>query len=649
MNTPNKRHRARIHRNARTRTFAATACVTLAATTASVGIATPAHATFQGDNGTIAFTTVVNGVERITVAKPDGSGQHLLDPIGPGMSVPPSLHQAVYSPDGSRIAFVENNSPFGLWTGNADGTHLVRLTTPASLTADGDPAWSPDGTKVFFTRFGRNPATAQIFSTFADGSGGTSPLAPTPTGFIDSAPDVAPNGDVAFMRTDGPAPGVYVRRANGAVALFAANGRNPSYNPLGTLLAYGCQVIIAGKGICDKPTAGGPETFIPGTGFGEDPVWSPNGFKLLYQVSPPNVATHLQTVDVNSGTITDLPGAAGDEPSWQPLRRITIDRVGGDDRIDTAVATSQLGYDNVGAGARQAGGAVLTRADSFADALAGSALAAHTNAPLLLTATGGLDPRVEAELKRVLKPGSQVTLLGGPDVMSPAVEARVAALGFTTRRLAGPDRYATAVAIAAAITPSPDRILVATGNNFPDALAAGAAAGTGKNSVVLLSDDRTLPSSTAAYLASRTAATTGLFGVGDQGVAALRTAFPADRVTTVAGPDRFATAAAVAGTFFTGPTAPHTVGLAIGTNWPDALAGGAVLGAHGAPLLLADGSHLPAVEGDYAAAHAGSLDEVLAFGGTDVVPDGAAFAIGDAAGVPGLRSSFVNRKAPFLP
>jgi hypothetical protein len=111
----------------------------------------------------------------------------------------------------------------------------------------------------------------------------------------------------------------------------------------------------------------------------------------------------------------------------------------------------------------------------------------------------------------------------------------------------------------------------------------------------------------------------------------------------------YATAAAVARTFFTGPTTPHTLGLAVGSNWPDALAGGALLGAHTAPLLLAAGASLPAVEGDYAAGAAPAVDELLAFGGTDGVPDAAAFAVGNLVSVPGQRSFFVNRTAPFLP
>jgi hypothetical protein len=71
------------------------------------------------------------------------------------------------------------------------------------------------------------------------------------------------------------------------------------------------------------------------------------------------------------------------------------------------------------------------------------------------------------------------------------------------------------------------------------------------------------------------------YAVGGQAAAADPTA------TAVVGGDRYATAALVATTLFTGPT---TFGAALGTNYPDALAGAAHIGALGGPLLLVAGS-----------------------------------------------------------
>lgn len=613
------------------------------------------------ENGLIAFQTPVGNGVGIALAHADGSGFHVLDLRAPGMASPPVLSYPAVSPDGSRIAFAatEGGGSNGVWTVGIDGTHLVRVTTAPPHNVDIEPAWSPDGTRVYFTRATDGEQTSQIMSAFADGSGGAAPLFTGFTGFHDGSANVGPDGSVAFTRSDGPDPGVYVRSPNGNVTLFARDGANPSYNSQGSAIAFDAPVAFAGRGIFFKTTFDNTSTFIQGTGFGTDPSWSPDGFKIVYRDASPDKGFHLKVVEVDSDTITGVNtgvplSVSESAPSWQAARAVTVDRMGGPDRIDTAVDASRLGYSDAGsAGGRPAGGAVLTRADSFADALAGSALAAKLHAPLLLTDTRSLDPRVAAELKRILKPGAQVTLLGGADVMSQQVADQVAGLGFSTRRLEGADRYGTAAAIAEAISPNPARILVATGGNFPDALAAGAAAGAsdaaGKDAVVLLSDDRTLPGPTAGYLAAHSGAGVELFGIGDQGVAALRSRFPAGRVGAAAGVDRFATAAAVARTFFTGSTTPRIVGLAVGNNWPDALSGGALLGAHAAPLLLADGAQLPAVEGDYVSETAASVDEVLVFGGADVVPDAAAFAAADRAGLPGVRDYFVDRVGPGLP
>jgi Cell wall binding domain 2 (CWB2) len=146
---------------------------------------------------------------------------------------------------------------------------------------------------------------------------------------------------------------------------------------------------------------------------------------------------------------------------------------------------------------------VLARSDLFPDALAGVPLAAASTGPLLITPPTQLDGRVAAEMQRILPLDRPVYLLGGTGALSQAVEEQVKALGYTTvTRLAGPDRFATALAIAIQVEQvlgeAPFVVLVATGRNFPDALAAGAAAGFG--GVVVLSNDATLPQPVRDYV-----------------------------------------------------------------------------------------------------------------------------------------------------
>src|SRR4029077_18815294 len=113
---------------------------------------------------------------------------------------------------------------------------------------------------------------------------------------------------------------------------------------------------------------------------------------------------------------------------------------------------------------------------NFADALAGAAAAGHAGAPVLLVAPTSIPAPIATELSR-LAPAA-ITVLGGPSVVASSV---VTALGpYTTgaaRRPAGADRYATAVVTSAATYPRADTVYLASGLNFPDALAGASLGG----------------------------------------------------------------------------------------------------------------------------------------------------------------------------
>ena len=278
------------------------------------------------------------------------------------------------------------------------------------------------------------------------------------------------------------------------------------------------------------------------------------------------------------------------------------DRLGGADRYATAAAVSRSAFPTGGAGA-----VVLARGDAYPDALVGVPLAAARHAPLLLTHGATLPPATLTEIRRVLPVGSTVYLLGGTDVVPASIGTQLATLGYQTTRYAGVDRFATAVAVADALG-DPSTVLLASGLDFPDALAAGPAA-TAAHGVVLLTAGSKLPPVTAAYLAAHPGTR---YAIGGPAAAADPTAQP------VLGADRYGTAATVAATFFPTPT---TVGIATGLNFPDALAGAAQLATAGGPLLLTTTSVLPAVSGSALAAAKASITTTHYYGQTDVVAD----------------------------
>lgn len=288
-------------------------------------------------------------------------------------------------------------------------------------------------------------------------------------------------------------------------------------------------------------------------------------------------------------------------------------RFAGGDRIETAIAASEATFFNGGADA-----VVLAVSTNFADALGAAPLAAHKGGPLLLTGTDELDPRTEREMRRVLTPGGTVYVLGGVAALSAAVASRAAALGVAVTRYGGTNRFETAIEIADKGLGNPATLLLSTGTDFPDGLTAGAAAAS-RSGAVLLTDGTTMPPAVAAYIQARPSAQRYAIG------------FPASvadpTATPVAGADRYETARRTAEVFF---LTPGRVGIAVGTNFPDALSGGANMAVVGGPLLLTPPEQLSALTTSYLSANARTIVAGAVFGGRAVVPDAVRTAVATA-------------------
>jgi putative cell wall-binding protein len=300
-------------------------------------------------------------------------------------------------------------------------------------------------------------------------------------------------------------------------------------------------------------------------------------------------------------TVTDSASNTGTATLSIPVSSTTVTDLAGVDRFATAVAVSEAAYPTAGS----AGAVVLSRSDDYPDALVGAPLAAAKDAPLLFTTGDTLPSATEVEIARVLPAGGTVYLLGGTSAIPDSIATQLTSLGFVVDRIGGADRFATAVDVADALG-DPSTVLLATGTNFPDALAAGPAA-TKASGVILLTNGSSLPTETSAYL---TAHPGTVYAVGGPAAAADTTATP------LVGTDRYATATAVAAQFFTAPT---TVGIASGATFADALSGGAYLAHLGGPLVLSDPITVPASTATYLTTNAATLQTASLFGGTSAL------------------------------
>jgi putative cell wall-binding protein len=282
-----------------------------------------------------------------------------------------------------------------------------------------------------------------------------------------------------------------------------------------------------------------------------------------------------------------------------------VDRIWGPDRYWTAAAVAEMAFDT-------ADTVFLALGTNFPDALVAAAAGGYLDGPVLLTGKDTLPPATIAELQR-LTPNTAY-IVGGTAVIDPVVEQLVGSLVPNVIRLAGPDRYATAVAVSAAIFPPGNEAFLATGEDFPDALVAAAAAGYDKSPVLLTRRDGA-PQQTLDELARLHPSTIYIVGgtaVISEAVAQQAAAY--GNVVRLAGPDRYATAAAVQVVFGMNHSRAF---LAYGRNFPDALVAAAAGGHLLAPVLLVEHDSIPAA----------SMDEiwyrshVWIVGGTAVIGD----------------------------
>ncbi|MCL2503163.1 MAG: cell wall-binding repeat-containing protein [Coriobacteriia bacterium] len=170
---------------------------------------------------------------------------------------------------------------------------------------------------------------------------------------------------------------------------------------------------------------------------------------------------------------------------------LQVERVQGADRYATSAAVAQkvAGLE----GTSFAKKAFLARGDNFADGLAASPLAYRNKIPVVLTRPAELSAPAANVIGTL--DINDITILGSSAAVSEGVEGAVNALGTVTatRRLQGADRYATAQEIAkyafANSLATMDFIGVATGLNFPDALAGGVAAGERGGIIILTAPD----------------------------------------------------------------------------------------------------------------------------------------------------------------
>ncbi len=297
--------------------------------------------------------------------------------------------------------------------------------------------------------------------------------------------------------------------------------------------------------------------------------------------------------------------------------------VEGTSRYLTAIAASKLAFPVAGT----TPAVVIATGTNWPDALGGAALAGEVGGPILLTDPKTLPSAVRAEITRL--GATTAYVLGSEAAVSKAVADAVEGMsGVTVVRLAGSNRYSTARAIAERVVTlqgggTNRTFFVATGTNFPDALAASPLAAS-KGWPLFLVGAAGLSSSDLAYMKAN--GNSALILGSTSAVAAsvetqLNTTFGSTNVERLWGSDRYSTGLDIV-RYATSPAGGltwATPAVATGTNFPDALSGGVLQGLDGSILLLTNGTTLTPSVGDAITAHKAEITEVRYLGSTSVV------------------------------
>lgn len=285
--------------------------VKLLAVLASIPFAAQhAEAAFPGANGKIAFNC--SGV--ICVVAPDGSGQTQLAVGG----------WPAWSPDGTKLAFSRGDAGTGtvhVFVMNADGTGVTQLTS-TSLN-DFSAAWSPDGTRIGFTRNG------EIWVMNADGTGQTL-LKGSAQGF-NGGPKWSPDGTrIVFVKQGCPPPQcsfvgtqIFVMNADGSGEISLTPGEtvalSADWSPDGTQIAYALGGGVNNRFGIIVMNADGSAPHALTTQPVVQPAWSPDGGYIAFVMTGLG-PRGIFVMKADGSAQTQITTSAADiTPDWQPV------------------------------------------------------------------------------------------------------------------------------------------------------------------------------------------------------------------------------------------------------------------------------------------------------------------------------------------
>ncbi len=262
----------------------------------------------------IAFTSNRDGNNEIYVMDGDGGNQRRVT-VNPKDDGDPA-----WSPDGTKIAFVSNRNQgyLQIWVIDADGENPVRLTDGL---VDANPNWSPDGKLIAYDT-DRDPEAPDlsprvIFVMDADGQNKRQ-LVEEPG--WSTHPSWSPDGKrIAFVSDrHGQIDQIYAMDADGQnqrrITDDLENKRMPSWSNDGRRIAY-----VVNHRLYVVDSNGENQRKLTKIVGDDHPTWSPDSDTIAFQSWGRDGDFGIYTIDVRSGAVNpfdQLQGRGGREPDW---------------------------------------------------------------------------------------------------------------------------------------------------------------------------------------------------------------------------------------------------------------------------------------------------------------------------------------------
>ena len=206
----------------------------------------------------------------------------------------PSLAQST----GPNSKIVYGSNDFDIYVMDGDGTNIVNLTNSPDRSESG-PVWSPDGSKIAFVESHYYDDGYTYFDIWVMDADGSNRVNLTRTSHNDEfSPSWAPGGQrIAFVKTV-PHPqisedwGIYVMDADGGNVVSLTNSRDtppyeetgPAWAPDGSKIAY-AGVTDGRRRIMTMDPDGSNQQVLsssPDYDHDQNPSWSPDSSKITF-------------------------------------------------------------------------------------------------------------------------------------------------------------------------------------------------------------------------------------------------------------------------------------------------------------------------------------------------------------------------------